>query len=47
MSKIVYVAMSADFLHHGHLNIIKKASELGVVTIGLLTDEAIAAFPIL
>ena len=44
MSKIVYVAMSADFLHHGHLNIIKKASELGVVTIGLLTDEAIAAY---
>jgi phosphoenolpyruvate phosphomutase len=44
MSKIVYVAMSADFLHHGHLNIIKKASELGVVTVGLLTDEAIAAY---
>jgi phosphoenolpyruvate phosphomutase / 2-hydroxyethylphosphonate cytidylyltransferase len=39
----VYVAMSADFLHSGHLNIINTARELGEVTIGLLTDEAIAA----
>lgn len=44
MSKKVYVAMSADLLHHGHLNIIKTASDLGEVTVGLLTDEAIAAY---
>ena len=42
--KKVYVAMSADLIHPGHLNIIKKASILGEVTIGLLTDEAIASY---
>jgi phosphoenolpyruvate phosphomutase len=36
--------MSADLVHPGHLNIIKKASELGTVTIGLLTDAAIASY---
>jgi len=42
--KKVYVAMSADIIHHGHLNIIKKAKELGEVTVGLLTDAAIANY---
>ncbi len=42
--KQVYVGMSADLVHPGHLNIIKKAAELGEVTIGLLTDEAIARY---
>lgn len=40
----VYVGMSADLVHPGHLNIIKKASELGEVTVGLLTDKAIASY---
>src|SRR5262249_31993162 len=40
--KTVYVGMSADLVHPGHLNIIKTASELGDVTVGLLTDQAIA-----
>lgn len=44
MAKNVYVAMSADLVHPGHLNIIKRAGELGVVTIGLLTDAAIASY---
>lgn len=44
MSKKVYVGMSADLVHPGHLNIINKAAELGEVTIGLLTDEAIASY---
>jgi len=43
-SKTVYVGMSADFLHHGHLNILKSARELGGVTVGLLTDRAIASY---
>jgi phosphoenolpyruvate mutase len=43
-NKIVYVGMSADLIHPGHLNVIKKASELGEVTIGLLTDSAIASY---
>ena len=41
--KKVYVAMSADLVHPGHLNIIRTASELGEVTVGVLTDEAIAS----
>ena len=40
--KRVYVAMSGDLIHHGHINIINKAKELGDVTVGLLTDSAIA-----
>ena len=43
-SKVVYVGMSADLVHPGHLNVIKKASELGEVTVGLLTDAAIASY---
>ncbi len=44
LSKKVYVGMSADLIHPGHLNIIKKAKELGEVIIGLLTDKAIASY---
>lgn len=44
MSKKVYVAMSADIIHPGHLNIIKEASKLGDVTVGVLTDAAIASY---
>ena len=42
--KKVYVAMSADILHIGHLNIIKEASKYGDVTVGVLTDKAIASY---
>ena len=42
--KIVYVGMSADLIHHGHVNIITTARQLGKVVIGLLTDEAIASY---
>jgi phosphoenolpyruvate phosphomutase / 2-hydroxyethylphosphonate cytidylyltransferase len=40
----VYVAMSADIVHRGHINIIRTARELGSVTVGLLTDQAIASY---
>lgn len=40
----VYVAMSADIVHPGHVNLLDKASELGPVTVGLLTDAAIASY---
>jgi phosphoenolpyruvate phosphomutase len=43
-AKSVYVAMSADLIHPGHLNIINTARELGEVTVGLLTDQAIASY---
>ena len=42
--KTVYIAMSADLIHKGHLNIISEGVKLGKVIIGLLTDEAIASF---
>ena len=44
MAKRVYVAMSADIIHPGHLNIINEAAKLGDVTVGVLTDEAIASY---
>lgn len=42
--KKVYIAMSADILHNGHLNIIKEAQKYGEVIVGVLTDEAIASY---
>ncbi|AXX85673.1 phosphoenolpyruvate mutase [Aliarcobacter skirrowii] len=44
MSKKVYVGMSADLVHPGHMNILKIAAEYGEVTVGLLTDKAIASY---
>ncbi len=44
MSKKVYVGMSADLVHPGHMNILKVASTLGDVTVGLLTDKSIASY---
>ena len=35
----MYVGMSADIVHHGHVNIISVAKQLGRVVVGLLTDE--------
>ena len=42
--KKVYVALSADLIHPGHLNIIEKARDLGELTVGLLTDKAVASY---
>ena len=42
--KTVYIGMSADLVHPGHLNILKKGAQLGSVTVGLLTDSAIASY---
>ena len=41
---MVYVALSADILHHGHINIFSTAAKLGEVVVGLMTDEAIAQY---
>lgn len=41
---IVYLAMSGDIIHHGHINIINEASKLGKVIVGLHTDEVIASY---
>ena len=42
--KIVYVGISADIMHPGHINILKEASKYGQVIVGLLTDKAIASY---
>ena len=42
--KVVYVGMSADIIHPGHLNIIHEATKLGRVVVGVLTDKAIASY---
>jgi phosphoenolpyruvate phosphomutase len=43
-SKTVYVGLSADILHKGHINILKIANSYGKVCVGLLTDQAIASY---
>ncbi len=44
MKKKAYVALAADFLHEGHINILKTAFKYGDVIVGLLTDQAIASY---
>ena len=44
MKKKVYVGMSADILHRGHINILKTAKKYGDVYVGLLTDRAITSY---
>lgn len=41
-NKIVYIALSVDVLHHGHINLINHAKKYGKVIAGLLTDSAIS-----
>ena len=48
-NNVVYVVMSADIIHPGHINILKIAKNLaqeidGEVVLGLLTDSAIASY---
>ena len=42
-NKIVYIALSVDVLHHGHINLINHAQKYGKVIAGLLTDSAISS----
>jgi phosphoenolpyruvate phosphomutase len=39
---VVYIGMTIDILHHGHINIIEHARQYGDLMIGLLTDAAVA-----
>ena len=43
-SKSVYIGITGDFIHHGIINVIQRASEYGKVTVGCLTDAAITEF---
>ncbi len=42
--KIVYVGMSADIIHNGHIELINFAKKYGTVIVGLLTDKAISSY---
>jgi len=42
-NKIVYIALSVDVLHHGHINLINHAKKYGKIVAGLITDNAISA----
>lgn len=44
MKPKVYVGMAADYIHVGHINLIREANKYGSVTVGVLTDEAIASY---
>ncbi|MBD1137632.1 phosphoenolpyruvate mutase [Pelagibacterales bacterium SAG-MED43] len=44
IKKKVYVPLAVDFLHAGHINILKTAKKYGDVIVGLLSDEAIANY---
>ena len=39
--KRIMVDMSATLIHHGHIRLLKKASEFGFVIVALTTDEEI------
>lgn len=40
----VYVGMSADLIHAGHLNLLREASKYGRITVGVLTDAAVSSY---
>ena len=42
--KTVYICFSADVLHGGHLSILNKAAALGRLTVGVLSDKAVASY---
>ena len=41
-NKKVYISLTADNLHHGHIKLINEAKKYGDITVGLLTDRAVA-----
>lgn len=42
--KTVFMSIGADVIHGGHVEIIHKAAQLGELTVGVLTDEVVAAY---
>lgn len=40
-NKTIYLTLSGEILHHGHINLIQKAQRFGDLIVGLLTDSAI------
>lgn len=42
--KTVFLCMSTDIIHGGHIELIQRAARLGEVTVGVLTDEVVASY---
>ena len=42
--RMVYMCFSTEYIHSGHIAIIKRAKRLGRLIIGVLSDEAVASF---
>jgi len=42
--KTVYMCMSTDVIHGGHIKIINEAKKLGNLIIGVLSDDAVASY---
>jgi len=42
--KFVYIGLTADTIHHGHINLIENAKRYGNVIVGLLTDKAVSDY---
>ena len=43
-NKFVYIGLTADSIHHGHINLIENAKKYGEIIIGLLTDKAVSDY---
>ena len=43
-SRTVYTCFSTDLLHSGHIALLKRASRLGRLIVGVLSDEAVASY---
>lgn len=42
--KTVYLNVSTDILHYGHIELMKKAASLGELIVGVLTDDVVAQY---
>ena len=42
--RTVYMCFSTDYIHSAHISLINKAKRLGRLTIGVLSDEAVASY---
>lgn len=42
--RTVYMCFSTDYIHSGHIAIIKRAQKLGHLIVGVLSDEAVASY---
>jgi len=43
-SRVAYVCFATEFVHGGHIAILKEARKLGRVVVGVLSDEAVATY---